>query len=206
MRASFSLLLLVVPGWFGCVDSAQPSFSPGRGGVSVANRSGSASVELDGRSFDLWKGRESAVGTVLVFTRSDCPISNRYAPLLSSLCEDYRQCGIDFFLVYVDPHEDSESIRRHLKEYQYPCPGLRDPLHTLVADCGATVTPEAVVFDSQHEIVYRGRIDDQYADFGQSRTEASTHELAEALEAVVTGQPVAQPSTKAIGCYISDLK
>jgi hypothetical protein len=68
------------------------------------------------------------------------------------------------------------------------------------------VTPESVVFNARREIVYRGRIDDLYVDFGKSRPEPTTHELADAVEAVANGQPVRVGSTKAVGCYISDLK
>ena len=78
-------------------------------------------------------------------------------------------------------------------------------MHTLVKMTGATVTPEAVVFDSRRKIAYRGRIDDLYISFGQARDAATTHELADALEAVLAGKTVAEPATKAVGCYIGDL-
>jgi hypothetical protein len=166
----------------------------------------STSIRRDGQPFDLWKGREHATATVLIFTRTDCPISNRYAPTVRALWEQFRNRGIDFFLVYVDPRDDAERMRHHLEEYHYPCPGLHDPKHELVARCGATVTPEAVVFDAQRKIAYRGRIDDLYIEFGKSRDEASTHELADVLDAVASNRPVVQPFTTAVGCYISDLE
>ncbi len=176
------------------------------GCAEPAGQAAADSLELDGRPFDLWQGRESARATVVVFTKSDCPISNRYAPTIRSLCDAYHPQGVDFFLVYVDPQQSADSIRRRQEEYQFTCPGLRDPLHNLVAQCGATVTPEAVVFDDQRKIAYRGRIDDLFVDFGQSRSEPTTHELADAIEAVLAGRAVAQPVTKAVGCYIGDLQ
>ncbi len=75
---------------------------------------------------------------------------------------------------YVDPKETSESVRGHLEEYDYPCPGLRDPEHRLARETGATVTPEAIVFDAERKITYRGRIDNLYADFGKARDETSS--------------------------------
>lgn len=204
MRLQPIFLLLAAVGLAGCSEPAQ---SPAIvAGANISTGLGQGSLELDGRPFDLWQGRESAVATVLVFSRTDCPISNRYAPTIRSLYEAWRPRGVDFFLVYVDPRENADGIRRHREEYQFGCPGLRDPLHELVAQCSATVTPEAVVFDSKRIIAYRGRIDDLFAAFGASRTEATTHELADAITAVVAGRPVAQPVTRAIGCYIADLK
>ena len=161
---------------------------------------------MDGRPFDLWQGYDDSSVTVVVFTRSDCPISNRYAPTVRKLFDAYHPRNVRFYLVYVDPDEGPESIRRHLKEFDYPCPGLHDPAHTLVAATGAKVTPEAVVFDSRREIVYRGRIDDLNASFGQSRDEATTHELADAIDAALAGLPVPDPFTKAVGCAIGDLQ
>jgi hypothetical protein len=108
--------------------------------------------------------------------------------------------------VYVDPKEEPESIRRHLDEFEYPCPALRDPTHALAAATGATVTPEAVVWNSQRDIVYRGRIDDLYAAYGESRDKASTHDLGDAIEATLSGQRVRQSMTKAVGCPIGDLQ
>jgi hypothetical protein len=75
-----------------------------------------------------------------------------------------------------------------------------------VAEVGATVTPEAAVFDGNWNIVYRGRINDQFEDFGKSREKPTTHDLRDAIEATLTGRKIAEPNTKAVGCYIDDLK
>jgi hypothetical protein len=163
-------------------------------------------LDLDGRKFDLWQSGDDAAATVLVFSRSDCPISNRYAPTVKKLYGALQPRGVRFYLVYVDPKEGPDEIRRHLTDYNYPCPGLRDPNHTLVDATGVTVTPEAVVYNAKHDVVYRGRIDNLYAAFGQSRDVATTHELADAIDAALAGQPVAEPSTTAVGCPIADLR
>lgn len=161
--------------------------------------------DLDGKQFDFWN-RDRPVVTVVLFVRTDCPIANRYVPEIRRLYDLYRARGVEFFLVYVDPRQRPEAIRRHLKDYQIPCKGLRDPKHALVRHCRATITPEAVVFDRDHAIRYLGRVDDLYMDFGRSRPVATTHDLADAIESTVRGRPVAKPRTPAIGCTIADLK
>jgi hypothetical protein len=40
---------------------------------------------------------------VLVFVRTDCPISNRYAPELRRLQDRFAPRGMAFWLVYPDP-------------------------------------------------------------------------------------------------------
>jgi hypothetical protein len=162
-------------------------------------------LDLDGNHRELWPSDQEAV-TVVVFTRSDCPVSNRYAPEIGRLYEEFHPRSVEFYLVYVDPRETPGAIRAHLDEYVYPCPALRDPVHSLVEFTGATVTPEAVVFDADRKIVYRGRIDNWYDELGKSRPAPTTHDLADAIEATLAGRPVAEPVTKAVGCYIADLK
>jgi hypothetical protein len=161
--------------------------------------------DLDGRHFELWAGEPSAA-TVVVFTRHDCPISNRFAPTVKNLYEKYNPQGVRFFLAYVDPKETADHIRQHLQEFDYPCPALRDPAHALVAATGATVTPEAVVYGRDQNIVYRGRIDDLYSEYGKSRDAATTHELADAIESALAGNTSPLPFTTAVGCPIADLK
>jgi hypothetical protein len=164
-------------------------------------------LDLEGRSVDPLRELGQAT-SVFLFTRTDCPISNRYAPEVRQLHERFGPRGVAFRLVYVDPDQPAAEIRRHVEEFGYEIEALRDPEHRLVALVGARVTPEAAVFASRGaapELVYLGRIDDWYADFGKSRREPSTHDLEAALEAVLAGRPVPVARTRAVGCFIADL-
>lgn len=162
-------------------------------------------LDLEGGQVDPFGGSD-AEATVFLFVRSDCPISNRYAPVVRQLIARFGSRGVDFHLVYVDPDESPEIIGAHMREYNYPGGALRDPEHRLVELTGASRTPEAAVFGPEHKLVYRGRIDDRYVDFGTARPAPSQHDLADALVAVLAGEPVALRTTEAVGCYISDLR
>src|ERR1051325_1267569 len=85
---------------------------------------------------------------VCLFARTDCPISNSYAPEVRRMYEKFSSQGVQFYLVYPDPDESPQMIEKHLKEYAYPFAGLRDPKHELVKMGEAKITPEAAVFDS----------------------------------------------------------
>ncbi len=148
----------------------------------------------------------SARAVVLLFARTDCPISNRYAPAVRRLYKTYERRDVAFWMVYPDPRTSKQDVARHLDEYRYPFRAILDPEHELVDHCGATITPEAAVFAPDGRRVYRGRIDNWYADFGKARPQPTTHELRDAIEAVLAGRPVARPVTKAVGCFITDLK
>src|SRR6202047_2897626 len=85
---------------------------------------------------------------VLVFVRTDCPISNRYAPLLQEMSKKYRQQA-SFRLVFPDRTESPDKIRYYLQEYGYELSAIRDPDHALVKKTMAKATPEAAVFDGK---------------------------------------------------------
>ncbi len=176
------------------------------GGASEAKTWPSSLVDDQGRPVRLELLTGDARASVFIFVRTDCPISNRYAPEIRRIHSEFSTRGVLFRLVYVDPNQQPAAIRDHLKKYDLPLEALRDPKHELVELTGATVTPEAAVFDSSGEMVYRGRIDDRYIDFGQSRPEPTRRDLAEALTAVLEGRSVAEPRTKAVGCFIEDLR
>jgi len=144
-------------------------------------------------------------GAVFLFTRTDCPISNRYAPLVGRLDTEYSGEGIRFWLVYPDANEGAPAIRHHREQYAYPCGFLRDTEHHLVNMTGARITPEAAVYvpgADRPRLVYCGRIDDQYVAFGQERPAPTRSDLREVLDAVATGQPPEFRRTEAVGCTI----
>lgn len=168
---------------------------------------GEVEVEgLDGRTVrPLASASERVV--VFLFMATDCPISNRYAPEVRRLHERFGPRGVGFWLVYADPAETVEGIREHVEDYGYTFPALRDPTHALARLTGVRVTPEAAVFvrdEGAPRLAYRGRIDDWYVDFGRSRAAPTTHDLAEALEAVLAGRQVPVRTTRAVGCFIPD--
>jgi len=150
--------------------------------------------------------KEAPIAIVCLFTRTDCPVSNSYAPEIGRLHGKFSPRGVSFFLVYPDADESAEAIARHLKEYSYPFPGLRDPRHELVKKSGAKITPEAAVFDPKGNVLYRGRIDDLYVDFGKQRAAPTVRDLDQALEAILAGKPAPPASGPAIGCFIADVK
>ena len=136
-----------------------------------------------------------------VFITNDCPISNAYAPEMNRLVAEYGKEGVAFSLVHVDRTLSNEAAAKHAKEFGFQCRVLMDPKHVLVKRLEATITPEAAVVDAKGTLLYRGRIDDRYADLGKLRP-PRTRDLRDALEAALAGKPVPAPRTAAIGCLI----
>ncbi len=170
-------------------------------GSAYAQNSG---FDLAGNPVDPLKTAGGKV-VVLVFVRTDCPVSNRYAPTIQKLSAAHAGKAA-FWLVYPSKSESAESIRKHEREYGYKIPALRDPQHLLVKESQVEITPEVAVFDANRRLVYHGRIDNLYEDIGRARRVATTHELEDAISGALTGKSLAVDATHGVGCYISDLE
>ncbi len=138
-------------------------------------------------------------GSVLIFYWHDCPICNSYVPEVNRLRARYSRFA--FYFVEVDPDYTASQARAHAKQFNLEAPLLLDPKHRLTDLARATITPEAVVFGANQAVVYRGRIDDTYAEPGVRRPAATTHDLRDALDAILAGKPVGR-QPQAVGCWI----
>lgn len=161
---------------------------------------------LSGAPVDALQAPAGTKAIVFLFTSTECPISNRYAPEVRRIAESFASKGVVFRLVYPSPSEDAAMIREHMAAFSYAgsAEAVRDPKSALVKFVGATVTPEAAIF-ANGRIVYRGRIDDRFVDLGRERPAPTERDLFDALTAVVAGKPVPHATRQAVGCFISDL-
>jgi hypothetical protein len=142
--------------------------------------------------------------SVLIFLTSDCPISNAYAPAIQDVCRASAPNGVECLLVYEDPAIETATARAHLKAYGYSgIPAAIDRDGALAGAATASVTPEAVLIDRTGAPRYRGRIDNLYVDLGRRRPAATVHDLRDAIDTLLAGQPIARLRTEAYGCYIT---
>ena len=141
--------------------------------------------------------------TVYVFLAETCPISQAATLPLRELHARYGGQGVRFVGVFPARETTPAGLAAFAKTYQLTFPLQPDAGHQLTRQLHARVTPEAVVVAADgRTILYQGRLDDAYAGLGQHRAITRHHELAEALAAVVAGQPVAVPRTGPVGCFI----
>ena len=143
---------------------------------------------------------------VLLFVTNDCPIANSYAPEIQRIQKAYASAKFDFYLVYVDPALSAKAAKQHARDYSYTFPALLDRTQVLAKFTGATVTPEAAIVGAGGKVLYRGRIDDRYVDFGKSRPQPTIRDLRNALDAVAQGKPVPPATGRAIGCFLPPIK
>jgi mono/diheme cytochrome c family protein len=140
---------------------------------------------------------------VVVFVTDDCPIANAYAPTINRLRSSHAGDPVDFWVVHIDRSLSVEEARAHADDYGYDASSvLLDAKGQLAEALAPKVTPEAFVIREDGSVAYRGRIDDFYEAVGRRRSVRTTHELADAIDAVLAGKAVPIEQTEAVGCVI----
>lgn len=161
-------------------------------------------TDLDGRPHQPLKVA-GVKAHVLLFITTDCPIANSYAPEIAGIIRQHAKSPLRFYLVHSDPDLTAAAARKHAREYGLTSPLLIDRRHQLVKATGVTLVPEVAVVLPDGKIAYRGRIDDLYSEVGRKRPAPTTHDLRNALSAVLAGKPVKPSRTLAVGCSIPEL-
>lgn len=178
--------------------------------IAAAGSSRAAELGLPIEEFTLRDshGREHALAStpdtkafVVVFLGVECPLANLYAPRLNELAERFAARGVVFYGVNSNRQDSNSELAAYVEQHRFSFPQLKDVGNVIADRFGAERTPEAFVLDGNRVLRYRGRIDNQY-EVGVQRAAATRHDLRFAVEAVLDGKEVFDPSTEAPGCFI----
>ncbi len=189
------MVLTVVPGRPGAIaQSAEPNPPP---------RLDFALLDTAGNVHSL-RANPERPALVLVFISTECPIANGYIPELNRQFTAVRggDAKIEFYGVISNHSTTRAAAAKHAEEFKIDFPLLFDASGELADALRPTHTPEAFVIDREGQLAYRGRIDDLYADLGKKRAAATCHDLADAIAALLAGQPVSVRETEPVGCFL----
>jgi hypothetical protein len=92
-------------------------------------------------------------------------------------------------------------VRAYAKQSGFDLPVYRDPEGKVATLLAIRATTDTIVVDGARVMRYRGSIEN-----APNPERATQHGLRTALEAVLTGQPVKEPETRAIGCAVRPLR
>lgn len=164
--------------------------------------------KIDNVSFKAADGKTSALydlkdkkAVVLVFLSFECPVSKSYSPILAELHKTYDPKGVAFIgLCPCD--EGADHVAKMAAEYKIPFPVFKDD--GAIGDAvKAEVTPEAFLLEGPHfTLRYRGRIDDTWAARLKKKEKGGREDLKLAIDELLSGRGVSEPSTQPIGCPI----
>ena len=157
---------------------------------------------VDGKMLSLAEVTGKA-GTLVIFTCNHCPFARDWEQRIVELGNSYAAKGIGVVLVNAnDPtmHADDgfEEMQARAKSRGMKIPYVVDDTSGVARAFGASVTPEAFLFDKTGKLAYHGTIDDNR----QEPDKVKTRYLKDALDAVVAGKKPAVPETKGLGCGI----
>jgi peroxiredoxin len=152
--------------------------------------------DVDGKdhSLNALKGKN---GTVLIFVAVQCPISNAYNERMEKLGQDYKARDISVVGINANSTEPTAAVKAHAAEKHLTFPILKDNGNKIADALGATRTPEAYFLDANNKLIYHGRIDNS-----RDVSQVVSSELRDALEATLSGKPVAKTTAAAFGCSI----
>ena len=147
--------------------------------------------------FLLWKDPKPV--EVYVFLACECPISQKYVPVLNSIYATYKDAP-GFSWSFVIPGKVKKSdLDDFIKEFNVQFP-LRGVGNATIKRLEADTTPQVVII--KDSVVYSGAIDNWFYELGKYRRDVTEHYLIDALEALKTGSIPAIRKTEAIGCPI----
>jgi peroxiredoxin len=145
------------------------------------------------KSLNDLKGKK---GAILVFVSAQCPVVKGYNERISGFAADFAAKGINVIGINFNHTESLEWVKSHAAE-KYKFPVLIDKGNVLADKLGANVTPEIFYVNEKNVLVYHGAIDNSRS--GENITE---NYLRGAVEANLSGKPVAKPTVNAFGCSI----
>lgn len=156
---------------------------------------------VSGRPFTL-SDVSSSRGIVIVFISNTCPFDAYYYERLGQLVADLSG-KIPF--VFINSHSGEDESVRAMKAlataHKFTVPYLEDKNQAILRQLKATKSPEAIVLKSTGNaftVFYRGAIDDN----AQVATDVHQHYLADAVNALLSGQNPSRPVVRPVGCNI----
>ncbi len=172
------------------IGDAPPDFHLANANTAV----GSNQVSLE-QAFD-------KNGLLVVFECNHCPYVVASISRMNAMAEHCQENGIGYVginsndpLVY---ENDSFANMEKRAQKGMPYAYLHDSTQNIAHAYGAERTPEFFLFNAQHQLVYKGRMDDSPRD----PNDVMVHDLDEAITAMLSGKVPDVPITQSIGCSV----
>lgn len=157
---------------------------------------------VDGKTYSLADFKGAKV-LIVVFSCNHCPFVVGSVERMKKLVADYAGKGVKMIAINSNetqnhPTDSFEQMKANAKEKGLNFPYVRDDSQDVARAYGALRTPHYYVFDGQRKLAYTGRMDDNPREPGKE----TTHELRDALDAVLAGKAPAVPLTNPVGCNV----
>lgn len=156
---------------------------------------------VDGKAYSL-ASFEDAELLVICFGCNHCPYVIGCEDRMIAFHADYSPrvafVEINSNETEIHPTDDFAHMIERARDKNFPFPYLRDETQSVALAYGALRTPHFYVFDRERKLRYTGRMDDNPRNPGQE----TTHELRDAVEALLNHEEPPLTLTNPIGCNV----
>jgi hypothetical protein len=140
---------------------------------------------------------------VFVAFGSECPILRNHIPNLHSLIQKYEASNIRFIFLDGVKSETPTQILEFKKHYKINFPIYLIKSSDVLKELGLKVLSQVAVYSiKKNKILYSGAINNQFS-FDLNREKATENYLINALDAILKGKVVKQPTSRIFGCFIT---
>ena len=140
---------------------------------------------------------------LVMFICHHCPFVKHIKSELIQIGRDYA--GKEVGIVAVSSNDPSvsaddspEGLQRMATEWGFTFPVCYDETQAVAKSYAAACTPDFYLFDQDRKLRYTGRMDDNPRNPGQEKT----HELRDAMDALLAGKKPPVEMTNPIGCNV----
>ncbi len=142
-------------------------------------------------------------GLLLAFTCNHCPYAIAVWPRFIRLANYAKGMRVNTVAVNPNIHPDypddsAENMKKKIKELKIEFPYLVDETQDVARSFKAQCTPDIYLFNKNKELVYHGRIDDNWQD----ESKITREELKEALNQLASGLSIFKEQRPSMGCSI----
>jgi len=147
---------------------------------------------------------KNAKALLVVFLCNHCPYVKHIRAGLAQLAREYLPRGVATVGISSNdianyPADSPAKMTEEAKAAGYVFPYLYDETQAVAKAYRAACTPDIYLFDGDQRLVYRGQFDDSRPG---NNVPVTGKDLRAALEAILSGKPVAPHQKPSIGCNI----
>lgn len=141
---------------------------------------------------------------LVIFASPHCPFVQHIKHELTSLERDYASQGLGILGISANdpvtyPDDAPEKVKQFATELGLTFPFAFDHTQDVAKAYQAACTPDFFLFDANRRLAYRGQLDDSRPG---NDIPVTGRDLRQAIEAVLSNQPVNSDQKPSIGCNI----
>lgn len=179
-------------------------------GYKIGDEAADFNLEsVDGSMISL-SNYADAKGFIVIFTCNHCPYAKAYEDRIIALDAKYKSMGYPVIAISPNdpeamPEDGFEEMKVRAAEKGFTFPYVLDEGQVLYPQYGATKTPHVFILNKEEGkniVRYIGAIDNNY----ENPDDVTERYVEAAVEALLKGEAIAQPTTVAIGCGIKTKK